>query len=809
MRSAPLFVPLLLLGASCTSSTTDDTELVASNLRDPDVTAPARRDVMIIRDDMGVPHVHAHDLRALFYGNGYAQGQDRLWQAETLRRAATGRLAEWFGPPSLPSDIQARLVFGPPERRAALLDDASPETRLIFESFVDGLNAWIDEASATGKLPHEYAAFGVEPEPWAVDDSLAVFMLLGSQFGWFGGDDLAAAVDHADLVARLGPVEGARAFADTHFLDDPSAPTTIPPTGPPGAPAAANAPVPPPRTLPGDLVQVARELGASARAQKEALARVGLRRGPMSNAILIGASRSADGHALLLGGPQMGYGAPQINHEMGLHGAGFDVTGMQIAGFPLVPIGVGRDYAWTLTSGGSDNTDFFIETLNPANPLQYRHQDAWRDLDCRVETFHVVGGAPTGRTLCRSVHGPIVAMTQGSAYAMANSTFGSELASYQAWLNMGRVRSFEDFRANLEVVAYNFNVFYADTAGHIGYWHVGKIPVRAPGAVPFFPQPGDGSSDWQGVIPFADMPQVVNPAQGWLVNWNNKPEAGWANSSAGFWDWGPVHRVNTLRHLIAQQLPERFTPATLATINQRAGLTTDSPSGAADVVIVSTMLGPMVDAVDTSADPRLDEVAALLRGWDWLQTDVDGDEAYDSPAVAVFNAWWQATLESLFFPKLGTGIDPTLCAQILYRLLGGNAGPVRVLADYLDGATVGEALTASLVAALDELTATFGTADMEAWQAPQAGIVWRPGGIGTVASTPWMNRGTYNQIVHLGHGARLTAMNVVAPGQSGDFRSPHFADQLPLYTSWRYKKMLLKEGDQRQFAESITYLDVP
>jgi acyl-homoserine lactone acylase PvdQ len=42
--------------------------------------------------------------------------------------------------------------------------------------------------------------------------------------------------------------------------------------------------------------------------------------------------------ALLLGGPQMGYSTPQINHEMGIHGAGFDVTGMELAGWPLVPI---------------------------------------------------------------------------------------------------------------------------------------------------------------------------------------------------------------------------------------------------------------------------------------------------------------------------------------------------------------------------------------------------------------------------------------------------------------------------------------
>jgi penicillin amidase len=267
--------------------------------------------------------------------------------------------------------------------------------------------------------------------------------------------------------------------------------------------------------------------------------------------------------------------------------------------------------------------------------------------------------------------------------------------------------------------------------------------------------------------------------------------------------------VNTLRTLLAKVPARSATVDTLEEINRRAGLTTDSPSGSADTVIVSTMLGQMLDAVDVSADPRLPAVAALLRGWNWLQTDADGDHRYDSPAVALFNAWWQATLEELFFPKLGTGVDATLCAQILYRLLAGGAAALPVQADYLGGVTIDDALTDSLVAALDGLAARFGSLDMAMWLAPRAEIFWRPGGVGAVSNTLWMNRGTYNQIVHLGHGSSLFGENVISPGQSGDFRSPHFSDQLELYATWTYKPMRLRIGDQLRHAESVTHLDVP
>jgi acyl-homoserine lactone acylase PvdQ len=70
-----------------------------------------------------------------------------------------------------------------------------------------------------------------------------------------------------------------------------------------------------------------------------------------------------------------------------------------------------------------------------------------------------------------------------------------------------------------------------------------------------------------------------------------------------------------------------------------------------------------------------------------------------------------------------------------------------------------------------------------------------------------MNRGTYNQIVHLG--GRTWAENVIAPGQSGEPSSPHFADQLPLYASWTYKEMRLTKADLKGHTESVVELEVP
>jgi acyl-homoserine lactone acylase PvdQ len=115
-------------------------------------------------------------------------------------------------------------------------------------------------------------------------------------------------------------------------------------------------------------------------------------------------------------------------------------------------------------------------------------------------------------------------------------------------------------------------------------------------------------------------------------------------------------------------------------------------------------------------------------------------------------------------------------------------------------------MTVTLVGALDSLQARFGSADPADWHQPIAQIVWTPLGIGKVPNTIWMNRGTYNQIVHLGKGPQMYGQNVVAPGQSGVPTSPHFADQLPLYANWLYKPMRLNRQDLHGFVQSTITL---
>jgi len=273
------------------------------------------------------------------------------------------------------------------------------------------------------------------------------------------------------------------------------------------------------------------------RAGDRQLARAGFALRLHSDAVVIGRRLSRDGAPLLLGGPQTGYSVPQTWMEIGLHGAGYDVTGVSIPGTVAVEIGVGSADAWSVTSGGTDNSDWYTETVDPArHPGRYLFHSRWVPYRCRTESILVRGHRPQAHRVCESVHGPVYATARTTAFSLEDATRGRVDATVGTFLGIDRTASAvspKHFAAVLRECPGNFNFLYADAYGNIAYWHTGRIPIRAPRDNPFLPHPGDGSDEWVGFIPFHHLPHVINPAQGWLANWTTKPARNWPNSTAG------------------------------------------------------------------------------------------------------------------------------------------------------------------------------------------------------------------------------------------------------------------------------------
>src|SRR5215216_5394785 len=193
--------------------------------------------VKIYRDEFGTPHIFAETNRGLFEAYGYAVAEDRLWQLELNRRAARGRLAEIFGAGAgnsiLNADRAARTTGYTGAELDAQFAMLTAEEQEIFDAYLGGINRYIGEAALDplSKLPFEFHALSLFPQPWTRRDSAAFGVFMVRRFGEIGGRELTNLSLLDSLVAAHGPAGGYAVFNDVRWVNDPDSPVTVPTTG--------------------------------------------------------------------------------------------------------------------------------------------------------------------------------------------------------------------------------------------------------------------------------------------------------------------------------------------------------------------------------------------------------------------------------------------------------------------------------------------------------------------------------------------------------------------------------------------------
>ena len=750
--------------------------------------------VTIVRDTYGVPHVFADSDEALYYGNGYAVAQDRLFQLEKYRRTATGRMAELMGKELVESDRETRLLGYTTEEFQRQVDNLSPLYKLQVEAYARGVSAWFDKARAEGKVPKELTDAGLKLEPWRATDTAAIGAMMARRFGSGGASELKNLRLFAALRERFG-ANAIKVFDDVLWRNDPGAPATIPKGEGNPSPAmerhdgGVNLAWLPAGLSDGAIQRAVAQAELSPET-RERLAAAGVPTHWGSNAWVISPPMSASGNAMLYGGPMMGFSTPQIAHEIHLVGPNVNVIGMGFAGVPGALIGHNEHLAWTTTSAAGDYADVFAEKLNPANKHQYMHNGAYKDMEKRVETIRVAGGQPVEMEIYRTVHGPVLEWDEkaGIAYAVAANYWMREVKTLEATGGYNRAKDINEFARAAENVTTSHNWFCATQTGDIGFWFTGKLPVRSPQVDRRLPTPGTGEYDWKGDIPFSDMPQLINPKQGFFVNWNNKPAPWYDNGDEC--EWGPFWPITEIAGEIRDNVPLNI--AEVAQI----GLDTGTRH------MIAPALAPMIlDAAkrtDADKDPRLHEALQYLRGWNLFQWqgDVAGsiaDTWMGMAAVSVLADDFGPLMPTMDMERMGeSGGGPKIgmlsALSVLVRALQGPAAALPLEYDYLGGKNRDEVIIGALRQAIGVLEATRGK-QMNKWGRTPQWIEFTP-----LPPIPATARGTYIQVVEAGR-PDMNGMNILPPGQSEDPKSPHYGDQRELAGYWLFKPMLYKRED--------------
>lgn len=787
--------------------------LVRKDLPQIDGTVKAaglRAQVDVIRDQYGVPHIYAQNEHDLFFAEGYVHAQDRFWQMEFWRRIGQGRLSEILGASGLSTDRYIRTV-GFNRVAEAEYAGLTPDERASLQAYADGVNAYLE--THKGNFGLEFTLLGVngvsfDPEPWTPINSITWIKLMAQ--------DLGGNMDTELLRMRMIQAIGAEKTAEI-------LPATYPSDKPVILPSAA-------RFDGLETAQLVRDL-ASYRNLAGSLGD-----GLGSNNWVVAGSHTTTGKPLLANDPHLGIRMPSIWYEVDLHcvqlaaDCRYQAAGFSFPGDPGIVLGHNQRIAWGFTNVGPDVQDLYIEDVQgdavrfkgELVPLQTVEEpilvtgklpaDYWAAPN-ETSAYDAASDRTTVTLRVRIVphHGPVIS-DSSKALGGAGKVLSLHWPTLEPGhmvgfvLQLNRAQNWDEFRAALALFqAPSQNIVYGDVDGHIGWQVPGDIPIRAPGCDGLTPAPGDGTCEWQGYVPYDDLPRSYDPARGWIATANNAPVGADYPYVLGR-EWDDGYRAERIVQMLAAK--DKFSPDDLAAMQM------DTQNLYAGEII------PLLSDLQVT-DPRAQQALDRLRGWNLAA-------ARDSVGETIFASLNLQLLRNIFGDELGSDLAPEY-----YDNASFNRGALKaVLADpaspwWDDVKTAGQVetraqiLERSLRATVDELTGKLG-GDMAGWtwgkvhtatfenetlgqsDALFGGIKWLlnrgpfpvDGGPGIVDATSWSPRNPYvvvsvpsmRAIYDLGD---LTASRTIhTTGQSGHPFHTHYYDFVDPWVNGQYHPQL-------------------
>lgn len=797
-------------------------------------TTRPKAGVTIQRDQFGVPYITGKTYEDTMFGAGFAGTQDRMFLMDALRHLGAGRGAEFVGGTegNIAMDReQLRTSYYTPKEAEDQLQVIADENGAEGQRLLRGADAYIAGINAAQKrmcplllpvgadCPAEYLALQKKPTPWTRADLTYVASLVGGIFGKGGGHEFANGIYYDKLVKKFGATKAREIFTSLTQKDDAEAPTTastsfpydtdaFDPTKPGVAipdldgPTASGTGDDAGSTTSLETLLDALRLGltgipAPPKETKPPGSAIDLtslfRTNGMSNALLVGASKTSTGHPLAVFGPQTGYYNPQLLNEQVLMGPGVMARGVSFAGTNLVvELGHGLDYAWSATSAGSDNVDTVAERLCNADGSKatVKSTSYLKDGECVPMTYNlhketVIPNitAPTApKTLkfqvWRTHHGIVQTRTTVGgvpvAIVLERSTYGREAASilgFSRFNDPGFTKDAASFQKAADGIDYTFNWFYADDQD-IAYYSSGRLPVRSDETDTDLPRWGDAKYDPSGWLPFSGHVKQINPPSGYLASWNNKPAHGFAAADDN-WSDGPVHR--------SLALSRRVETAIASGDVSRAGLAGIVEDAATEDLRAKELLPELLDVIGD--DPATAEARGLLQDWyddgaHRVDYDRTGSYAHQA-AIRIFDTWWQDGDNALAYDFAAGGLGADLAKALpqslddhpragqgsswlgspwysyidkdLRTLLGKPVASPYSFGLCGDGslAACRADLRASLAAAVDRAEQAQGVTSPSALTYDKSIDYIRPtvGGVVGVRPIDWQNRPTFQQVV--------------------------------------------------------------
>ncbi|MBE9376092.1 penicillin acylase family protein [Saccharopolyspora sp. HNM0983] len=693
---------------------------------DVERTYRPREDVTVVRDKTaGIPHIYGDTRSGTTFGAGFTTAEDKLFLMDALRRAGRGAVTPFAGgaegnreleqqffevSPYTEQELQQQIdaVAAQGERGEQALADA--------QSYVDGINSYVEQAHEGRYFPGEYVATGhVDPltnagniEPFKLTDLVVLASLVGAQFGGGGGGEVENAVARMELHERFGPQRGEQVWRTFRAENDPEAVSTLhdgqrfdygtTPENPRGAampdpdsvveqqkvfdetgsavegaePEQRPAAEPAPPVDPEDPAEHLRGMFDDGVVPGG----MGEPRG-MSNALVVSGEHTDSGNPIAAFGPQTGYFSPQLLTLQELQGPGISSKGASFAGLSFYTLlGRGQDYSWSATTSAQDIIDTYaVELCEPGGGEPTTESDhfvfrgecvPFQSVERKNEWEPNLGDdTPHGSyrlVSLRTPYGPVThrATVDGKpvAYTEARSTFQHEVDSiigFQQFNDPDAITSAQDFQRAAEDINYTFNWFYVD-ADDTGYFNSGANVQRNPEVDPSMPIESDPEYEWADWNP-ADNTAALTPFEEHPNSINQDYYTSWNNKQApgtagAGAEKGAVQRGDLLDRRVAE-LVERGDV-------DRGALTRAMAEAGVTDLRAERVLPDLLRLIDSAPvrDPELAERVEQLRAWladggRRVETEQGSREYEHAEAIELLDAWWPLLVRAQFEPALG------------------------------------------------------------------------------------------------------------------------------------------------------------
>ena len=764
------------------------------------ITHPSlKAEVHVVRDDWAVPHIVAENEPDAYFALGYVMAQDRLFQMEVWRRLARGELSEIVGPLAVPIDKIARSfrLRAHAEEFVASKIGAYPEMKAAAEAFVAGIN----HCMATEPLPFEFVALRIPARPFTVVDSIAVAAILPITFAEGLEEDVLCSMlkekSPAMDVDALFPGYGNE--TPVTVMESPDEAAAYRTQHPPAASASSR-----------DTRQTLDSLGAF-HAQLQAMSRL-LGHTLGSNSWVLGPSRTQSGKPILANDPHIAFTNPSIWYEAHLQYGDFENYGFHLPLIPFPLLGHNRDRAWAITMFCNDDTDLYRETFQPGDPNKVLYKGAWVDVRTETETIKVRFGRDVPYTVRITPHGPVITDLfrtldgyQGADVSMFWVWQHAEYTDFRAFYGMAHARDADAFgRAVSLVTSPGLNISYADRQGNIAWWAAGLIPIRPKHVNPKQLLDGaSGNDELLGYVPFEQNPQMRNPASGCIVTANNlstvKP-VGVIDALPGYWE--PTDRAGRIQQMLGQR--EKWT------LEELKAVQFDDASYSAPGIVkqVLEVLGN-----SQTFTPLERKALETLAAWDCRH-------GVDSCGATIFQNLCDTLLQNALEDEMGRDLCASYCSladhwSFFKAFIGDDASP------YWDDVTTPpketrrDIVVKSFKDTVVRLRKELGP-DLAKWTwgrvhtmefkhpfgyLPLLGRIFNVGpfpssGASDVVNCMLSESGLHDYRVIAGPSTRRLidfvdpehSLAILPTGNSGNFMSPSYGDQAPLFMGGQYRE---------------------